>query len=266
MVKSVERVSQILRLTGNSTDGLSNAQIAKTLNIPKSTLSALLNSLVSHGYLSLDASSLRYRLGPFLLALAGRYIGSLDMVKIGQNFLKQLTLKTEESSGLEIPHGPDIMLVAKEDSPQPVLHLLEIGERAPIYATAAGKTILAYRSDFEIKKYLDSVALVPFTDNTITDPNRIWEEIAEIRSGSLAYNRGELNALSIAIAAPVFDLHGSLIAALVVIMPAFRSDDKKNKIIEDALREASVALSHELGFEPEPKKMLAKAHGSALCS
>ena len=114
---------------------------------------------------------------------------------------------------------------------QALLRLAEIGEHSPMYATAAGKVILAHRSDSEVDQYLHSVKLVPITKNTITDPKKLLNEIKKIRAGEIAYNSGELNEGTIAASAPVFDLYGRILAALTVITPSFRFDDKKRNTL-----------------------------------
>ena len=90
MVKSVDRITRILRAIGEAKDGLTNSDLAKSLDVPKSTLSKLLTSLTSFEWLHLDAASKRYKLGPLLLFLGGRYIDHLELVQLGHHFLMQL--------------------------------------------------------------------------------------------------------------------------------------------------------------------------------
>jgi len=252
-MSQVDRITRILKAVAHSKTGLTNAHLAKTQNIPKSTLSKLLASLVSCDYLTLDTTTKQYRLGPMLLYLGARYLENLDLIQIGQQFLQQLTLLTAEASALHIPTGLEVAMVARTRKPmenisRALLRLTEIGEHAPMYATAAGKAILAHRSGSEIDRYLDSVTLVPFTKNTITDTERFRHQINDIRSAGISYNYEELNEGTIAASAPVFDLYRRPVAALTVITPSFRFDDKKRECIEPALREASAAFSKQLGF------------------
>ena len=81
MVKSADRVCNILRLVCPRKNGLRHAEIARTLDIPSSSLSGLLASLLEEQFLSLNALTQRYSLGPQILSLAGSYLDGLDVVE-----------------------------------------------------------------------------------------------------------------------------------------------------------------------------------------
>jgi IclR family acetate operon transcriptional repressor len=124
-----------------------------------------------------------------------------------------------------------------------------MGERAPIYATAGGKAILAHLSDDEIERYLSSVALTPITKSTITDPEVLWRELNAIRSGALARSNEELHEGITAMASPVFDLYGHVVASIVLPVLTIRFTPEKEKKAENVLRHASIELSRQLGFD-----------------
>ena len=258
-VKAVDRITRILLAIGDSKQGLTNAELAKTLDLPKSTLSKILGSLTTHEWLVLDQNTKRYNLGPLNLLLAGRYIDKLELIRIGQRFLRQLKEETGETAAMEVPSGYEMVMVAKDIADDAklldaqlisqVARLSELGQRAPLYATAAGKCMLAQRSDEELDQYLKTVKLVPITGGTITDPQRLKEEIQTIRQEGLAYNHQELNPDTIAVAAPVFDLYKRVVAALVVIIPDYRFDEEKKKRVERAVRKAGLDFSKLVGFQ-----------------
>ncbi len=259
MVKSVDRITRILRSIGEAKDGLTNSDLAKSLDLPKSTLSKLLASLTSYEWLNLDSTTKRYKLGPLLLFLGGRYIDHLELVQLGHRFLMRLKEETGETAAMEVPNGQEVVMVARvladdakmtnEKLAGEVQRLTQLGQRAPLYATASGKSILAHRTDSEIHQYLKSIKLIPLTKRTITDPGKLQRELKKIRAASLAYNYKELNSGTVAIAAPVFDLYGRVIAALAIITPDFRFGKEKKRRIEDAVSRASTEFSKMLGYQ-----------------
>lgn len=249
MVKSADRVIQILEAVGLAREGVTHGDLVSALNIPKSSLSSLLATLVERQYLSQEKSSKHYVLGPQILVTAGRYLHGLDIVKKGQPLLKQITGIIDESSEIAIKKGHDIMIVCKEDCSRPVARVIQIGDRAPMYATAAGKAILAHLPEEETAEYFSSVNLVPLTNNTITDSRVLQKELKHISSGALAYSREELDEGVIALAAPVFDFHGKVSASVVVPIPAMRFTEKRKTEIKGALCDGAAELSHLLGWD-----------------
>jgi len=181
--------------------------------------------------------------------IAGECLENVDIVKISRPVIRKVAASTGESSALGVRNGSDIVILCKEDSPQLVKRTMQIGDRSPLYASACGKAILAHMPEDEIEGYLSSVALETITPKTITDPKVLRTQLAKIRCAGVAYNREESSEQIIAIAAPVFDLYGSVNAAIVVSFPITRTSPKKEKSLEKIISEASRAVSEQLGFK-----------------
>lgn len=250
MVKSAFRVTQILEAVAASRAGLRHADIAAVLNIPKGSLSLLLADLVSQEYLALREDGLRrYSLGPQILVMAKRYLSGLDLVRLGQPVLKELVSRTDECAEIAIRRGDEILMVCREDCSRPLRSVIQIGDRAPLYATAAGKAILAHLPVEDIRAYLSKIRLQPLTSKTITKRKLIQEELNTIRAGAVAYSREEHNEGLVAMGHPVFDFNGSVAGSVVVPMPAIRFNAEKAQKIERLLREACARLSRNLGYD-----------------
>jgi DNA-binding IclR family transcriptional regulator len=262
MVKSADRVMQILEAIGSSEEGKTHGELASSLNIPKSSLSLLLANLVDREYVSLSGRDRRYALGPQVLVLAGRYLSRLDIVRLGHPVLEKITRAVDESAEIAIKRGHEVIIISKEDRSQPLSRMIQLGDRAPIYATAAGKAILAHLSDEEIDQYLSSVELRPITQATITSPEVLWRELHAIRSGALARSREELHEGITAMACPVFDLYGRVVASIVLPIPTIRFTSEKERRAEEVLLHASFKLSHQLGFDTASHARYAKTKGS----
>jgi DNA-binding IclR family transcriptional regulator len=188
-----------------------------------------------------------------VLVLAGRYLSSLDIVRLGQPVLKKITRAIDESAEIAIKRRHEIIIISKEDRSQPLSRMIQLGDRAPIYATAAGKAILAHLSDDEIDQYISSVELTTITNATITDSDVLWRQLYAIRSGALARSNEELHEGITALACPVFDLYGGVVASVVLPIPTIRFTPEKEENAEKILRSASIELSRQLGYDIEPK-------------
>jgi len=206
MVKSATRVCRILTLVGREKGGLRHTGIARALNIPTSSLSGLLASLVNQQFLSLESETQKYLLGPQILTLAGSYLDGLDLVEHSRPVVQKFAEDSGESVSVSVRIENEIMVVCKEDSPQLIKRTVQIGQRSPMHAAASGKVILAYLSEHEIEQYFSSANLVALTPNTITDRETLRRELGQTRSSGLAYNREETTDQIISMAAPIFDL------------------------------------------------------------
>ena len=248
MVKSADRTILILEKIAGRKEGLTHGELSAALQIPKSSLTSLLANLQERNYLSFNRDNKHYALGPQVLILASHYLAGLDLVETGQPIINDLMAVTEESAGLTIKKGDEILTVYNKHCPHPIMHSLKIGDRAPIYATAAGRAILAHLPAQEIHRYLESVELKAITPATLTDAQEILKELKTIRTGGIAYCREEFHEGSTAMAAAVFDMHGTVVASIHVVAPSLRFNARKENIIAEALRRAAGEFSYRLGF------------------
>jgi DNA-binding IclR family transcriptional regulator len=253
-VKSADRVLQIFEVIGSNETGMSHGEISKTLGIPKGSLSFLLSNLVERDYLTLDRSSKVYTLGPRLLVLTGRYLSRLDIVREGRPVMHQLVKEINEDIELAIVKGNEVLFVYKEECSKPLKYSVEIGDRAPLYATASGKAILAYLPEDEVSGYISSTALTPLRKNTIIDEKALRRELEDIRSRGLAYSREEFQQDISAIAAPIFNLYGTVVGAIVVTLPTIRFNTEHRRFIEPRLVGAAEKISRQFGFQLSDQK------------
>lgn len=248
MVKSAYRVCQILVIIGQNKGGLKHSEILRALNIPTSSLSGLLDTLKTQEFLDYDKTRKTYALGPKTLALAGSYIDGLDIAEFARPIVLKLAEDTSESIALSVRMDQEIMIVCKQDSSQPIKQTIQIGGRSPIHVTASGKAILAHLPDHDVEEYLSSATLSSITKKSITDPQLLRKEVKDIRSNGLAYNREEWREQIMALAAPIFDLNGDVIAALSVSFPLIRHTAQKEKKFIRLLKDAANNLSRKCGF------------------
>lgn len=248
MVKSATRVLKILTIIGSSKDGMKHIEISKALDIPKASLSFLLNDLITEGFLNTDISGKKYTIGPQILSLAGKYLSSLDIVKLSQPILSELVAKTNESAGLAVKIEHDIIIVCRENCTELFKWDWEIGTRLPMYSSASGKTFLAYFDEEELRGYLNKVSLIPQTKNTITNKRTLIKELKKVRREKIAYAMEEQYQGMIAIAAPIFNNEGRVAASILQPIPTIRFTSEKEQIIINEVKKASEHISRYLGF------------------
>ena len=123
-----------------------------------------------------------------------------------------------------------------------------IGERIPIHIGPA-KVILANKSDAEIERYLSKVEIEPFTNATVSDKDLLREQLRRIRDQGHCIDHEEFEDGCHAYSAPLFDLTGSPVAALVMAVPSVRLTPKREAQVIQLTSSAARQLSAQMGYQ-----------------
>jgi DNA-binding IclR family transcriptional regulator len=248
MAKSAFRVLEILEYIAHCNTGATHTEIAAALKIPKSSLTELLKDLQRPGYLQMDEGSARFTIGAQVMSLSNAYLKGLNIVRDGAPFVHRIFTALNEFTSLLVPKEEFCVIVSAETPASPLAHSLSIGERAPMLASAAGKSILAFYSPGELDAYLAAHSKVPtHTPHTLVKLKDIREDLDEVRKVGLAYSREEYLLGITAIAAPVFNINMRPIASISVAVPTARLSKKLEEKIRATLQKETGALSARLG-------------------
>lgn len=250
MPKSSIRVLDTLELLALHQEGLSHAEFAASLRIPKSSLTGVLGDLLARGYISFDATNRRYTLGSQVLTLSRGYLEALSLTRIGRPILTEIVRGINESAALAVRNGLEMLVVAQETCSHPLAHTMTVGSRGPLHSTASGKVLLAWLPEPEINALLDRLVLSPVTRHTKTDRDRLAAELVETRARGWAVSDEEALEGVYAIAAPVATADG--VAALSVAIPVARLSKRLKESAKNTLQERAASMSTALGERPFP--------------
>jgi DNA-binding IclR family transcriptional regulator len=169
------------------------------------------------------------------------------LITVARPFLLKLGEATGETVNLCLPENDFAHYIDQIDSQYNLQIRNWIGYRLPMHATCDGKVFLAYRPQDSLEKYL-SRALSRFTPQTITDPDQLRDQLAEIRVQGYAWTRGEYEAGIVGLAVPVWGEDHHVVASVCVGGPAFRfpREDDANNVIS-LLKEASEEITKRIG-------------------
>ena len=244
--RSVDRAAALLLALGESHGEAGVTELARRLGLHKSTASRLLATLEKRGLVEQDEESGKYRLGLVVIRLANRAERTLDLRSIAMPELDRLARATRETTGLGVLDGDQLLTVAQADGPNLVAVGDWTGRLVPLHSVAGGKVLLASLPEREILRLVRR-GLDRFTDRTITDLEPLLEELARVRRRGYATAFGEYDTGLNAIAAPVHDARGQVIAAVDVWGPAFRVTPRRVPELAQQVREAAGAISVRLG-------------------
>jgi IclR family KDG regulon transcriptional repressor len=221
-VQSIGRAFSILEEVARNRDGIGLADLSKRVGLHNSTTFHLVKTMVSLGYIRQLKDSKRYRIGRPLFALAASALDEMEMVSMATPVLEDLALATGESSHFAARMDDTVVIIARTSGPGAFQLTDRAGLVRPAYCTAIGKIILAALRPEQFERYLKRVELKALTGNTITDPQRLRNEIDEVRRSGIAFDDCELNNELRCAAMPVRDFSGQVAGAIGISGPVWR--------------------------------------------
>ena len=217
IVHSIENAIAVLDVLMSNKDPMSLKELAAVTHFPKSTLHGYLSTMRLKGLVCQDDHG-NYMLGDHLFEFGMSVYNSWDFVQLTNPILGILTEKTGKSSILSTAYNDYMMNVNFYPSPNSNIQISPcIETRIPFHATAQGKVILAGFEDKKIKKLIETYGLKKYTDNTITDPDKLMKEIEQVRNRGVAFVTGEYKEGNHVISVPVKDKKGKTIFALAIM-------------------------------------------------
>jgi DNA-binding IclR family transcriptional regulator len=250
-VRSVDRAAALLLALGDSQGEAGVTELARRLGLHKSTASRLLATLQKRGLVEQDDDSGKYRLGLVVIRLAERAERTLDLRGIAMPELERLARATHETNGLGVIDGDKLLTVAQADGPNLVAVGDWTGRTVPLHCAAGGKVLLAALAEREVLGIVRR-GLAPCTERTLVDLEPILEELARVRRRGYATALGEFELGLNAVAAPVYDARGAVIAAVHIWGPGFRVTPRRMPELAAHARETAAAISIRLGGTGTP--------------
>jgi DNA-binding IclR family transcriptional regulator len=244
-VPVIERMLDMLEIIERRPDGTSIRELADFLNMARSTVYRILNTLEARNVVKRSLSG-SYVLGPRLLSFAANVVNARDsdLVEIANNHLERLSQTTGEASKLSVRDGDAVLVIAVAHSSGEYGLTVKPGRQLPLHAGAASRILLAYMEGDEIARILNG-PLPRYTDKTLCDPDEIGKSLAQIRRQGTALDNGEYSAGVMAVAAPVRDRAGAIVAA--VSIPFLNTQDEARiEKLRSAVLATAKAISSEL--------------------
>ncbi|RCW44441.1 IclR family transcriptional regulator [Halopolyspora algeriensis] len=221
-------------------------EIARRINLHKSTASRILGQLEQMDLVVRDSESGRFRLGLGLIGLAGPLLANLDVRRIAYPALEQLTERTGETSALVVWSGHESVSVEQVASPKQVKHTTPIGTRYSTSASASVQVFLTDMPEDQVRALLEGHLMRGGHSDEYT-VRRYLNRLSEVRSTGVAVNAGETNVEEVGISAPVRDHRGHVSAALLLSAPSFRISSELRAQLAEIVRDTAAQISERLG-------------------
>lgn len=246
-VRSVERALKILFLVARSAEPVGLSEISRATTIDKATALRLLLTLEGFKLIQRDPLTRLYTPGAGLWRLVNSWRN--DMRKAAIPYLEALRRTTEETVQLVCPRGLERAVVEALPGPHELVVVPSVGVAVPIYVGASGKTIMAYLPEEERERIIEITHLKPLNPMGVADPVAYRKILEEIRCKGYATSVGDVTIGACAVAAPVFDSTGRIVAAVSLRAPEIRMPPDRMVQLAPLIVQAARNISMELGAD-----------------
>ncbi|MGB3097181.1 MAG: IclR family transcriptional regulator [Candidatus Deferrimicrobiaceae bacterium] len=248
IIQSVSHALDVLEEFQGDVDELGVTELSKKLKLHKNNVFRILATLQSRNYIEQNKANENYRLGLNCLHLGQTFIQQRGMLKQAKPILQELAEKTGETSYMSILRGSDVVYLDVVEPTTTVRVVSRLGLHIPAHASAAGKALIAFESEEDLRKRLGE-DLKGYTRNTIRNIEELFRDLESVRSQGYATDLEELEEGLRCIASPIRDYTRKVIGALSVSGPANRlTDEKIQTTIGAEVAQLAKDLSTRLGF------------------
>jgi DNA-binding IclR family transcriptional regulator len=258
-VRVLDRALAILATFSEERPRLGLSDVSRTLRLSKATVLRLLRTLEAHGVVRQRREDRMFTLGPGAVRLGTLALRHAGLLELSRPHLRHLQALTGETVCLFMVSGRDRVCVDVMPSQHPLRMTLDVGATRPLHAGAAGKVLLAFLPSAEARRILFRRRLPRLAALTVTSPARLSQQLARIAQDGYAISHDEAVEGAAAIAAPVIDRDGSVVAAINVLGPRSRMADEVARQMVPAVVKAAGAISRELGAREPGHGMAATA-------
>jgi DNA-binding IclR family transcriptional regulator len=244
-VPGLERGLRLLQLFSRSRRVLGPAEIGQGLGVARSTAFRLAHTLERMGFLERTGEG--YRIGAAVLRLGFEYIASLDVSELGRPVVERLRDDSELAAQLVIRDGTEVVIIARAAAASAFASNVNVGTRLPAHATILGRILLSGASDAELERlYPGALPRVsPRSPRTLAELKKLLRQDA---ARGYAVSESYFESGISAVAAPVRDHSGKIVAALSVTAPRPRLEPKERDRLVKLVLDAAADLSRRLNF------------------
>ena len=248
-VASLSRGFKLLSTVCTSATPLSLSELSKQSELSISTIQRLTYTLQHMGLLDRDHQTKKFKIGPEMITLSFTVIDNLGLKEVAYPYMQELNQKINEVVALAVFSGTQVILIESIKTQQILNVSTSGGVSIPFHATASGKAMLAYMPDTKADVLLSKLSFEKFTPNTITSLDAFKAELPKVRKDGFASSIEESNYGLNAVAAPIRNNEGEVLAALTVLVPTVRvSEDKLINEYGPQVAKIANRISFDMGF------------------
>jgi IclR family pca regulon transcriptional regulator len=202
----------VLGCFGRQRPAMTLSEAALAANVSRATARRILRTLAELGYV--EQRGRQFSLSPNIMQLGFAYLSTQSWIERAVPLMKELSERLRESCSAAILQGNEVVYVARVPTRRIMSVAIAVGSRLPAFHTAVGRVQLGFLDPSEVWRRLKSLRIEPLTPSTITDPQALFDRVRDDHAQGFSIVDEELERGLRAIAVPVLDRHGEVVAGL----------------------------------------------------
>jgi DNA-binding IclR family transcriptional regulator len=251
LIRAVDRSLTLLVLLAGAPAGMEASALARAAQLHVSTVFRILQTLKLRNFV-VEAPGGLYKIGPRAFEVGTSFLRNTSLQSEGQQIVERLAAESGETASVGILDSDEVLYLAIAHGQRELGIQSNVGTRHPLYCTALGKVLMSGLSWPEARKLLSRIERHQMTENTIVGVDGLREELQKVAARGYALDAEERIIGVRAVAAPVHDHSGRIVAAISAAGPAFRITGDNLENLISRVPKLAAEYSKRLGYVPSP--------------
>jgi len=250
-MNTIKKIFDILEVFLKQKGEIGMAELANLSGLNISTAHRIASYLVKRGYLSQRQRGEKYSLSPKLLQFSNIILKRMQVRDVVLPFLHKLNDIVDETVNLAILSTEGAVFIESIESSRSLRLFLQLGAIEPLHCCAVGKVFLAHMREEELERYLKRKGLPRYTENTISDVNKLKQELSIIKREGIAIDNEEFEPGAKCIGSPIKDVNGNVAAAVSISAPSTRLHSERMQELKPLVKSCGLEVSRAIGYRDE---------------
>ena len=249
-IQSVVHALDIIEaFRGTNKEDLGVTELSERLGLHKNNVFRLLATLETRGYIEQNRLTGNYRLGIKTFEMGQCFLSQTGLLKQARPVMDELARSCNETVYVAVLRCDKVVYLDIAETTQSVRVANRVGSLLPAHCTAVGKVQLAYLSQEELARIFQNEKLQGFTNNTITEKEKLVTHLKDVAKKGYALDIEEFEEEVMCIGAPVIDYTGRAVAGICISGPGCRMTKKRMESeLLPLIKSASGEISRRLGY------------------
>lgn len=254
-IKSLDRAMEVFEYLSQA-QGKTLSTLAKDLDQSPATVYRILVTLEGRGLVEFDQVDQVWNIGAHAFIIGARFLSRTSLVERARPFLRGLMESTGETANIGIEQDGHVLFVSQVETRASIRAFFPPGTLSRLHASGIGKALLAEMDPERVERYLTQSEVENFTKHTLTSHDEMIRDLRITRERGYSIDNEERNLGMRCIAAPVFGIHGEVVAGISVSGPTSRVGTEQITNFSKAVVAAAKSLSTAIGGAPPERKAL----------